>query len=89
MAFNADLMKPSEDTDAARIAGDAQRIEALGGPAAVARRLDFDAKNGTQRVQNWLTRGIPAAVKLLHPELFLVEQPRPKRQQRVANAKAG
>lgn len=46
-------------------------IESLGGPARVAEMLGYDKQGGTQRVCNWLTRGIPAAVKLERPELFL------------------
>lgn len=49
---------------------DADLINTLGGPAKVARLLGFE-KFGVQRVQNWITRGIPAQVKLDHPELFL------------------
>lgn len=51
---------------------DVERIAALGGPAKVAELLGYDkAKGGTQRVQNWLARGIPAAVKVQRPELFM------------------
>lgn len=50
---------------------DAALIAALGGPAEVARRLDLDtAKGGVQRVQNWTVRGIPAAVRLHHLDVF-------------------
>lgn len=49
---------------------DRELIEKLGGPAKVAEMLKFD-KGGVQRVHNWLTRGIPAKVKLSHPELFM------------------
>jgi hypothetical protein len=45
-------------------------IAALGGPSALAKRLGFPAVGGVQRVQNWLTRGIPAAVRLEHMALF-------------------
>lgn len=50
---------------------DKVRIERLGGPARVAELLGFDKLGGTQRVHNWTARGIPAKVKLEHPELFL------------------
>lgn len=50
---------------------DARLIRDLGGPTKVAELLRYTKKNGPQRVQNWLTRGIPPAVKLQHPELFL------------------
>lgn len=50
---------------------DAALIEALGGPAEVARKLDLDPANGgVQRVHNWTLRGIPPAVRLAHMELF-------------------
>lgn len=45
----------------------------LGGPAKVAERLGYDkADGGVQRVHNWVTRGIPAKVKVERPDLFLV-----------------
>lgn len=50
---------------------DRELIERLGGPAKVAELLGFDKKGGIQRVHNWKERGIPAAVKLAHPEIFL------------------
>jgi hypothetical protein len=53
---------------------DAELIKDLGGPAQVAVLLSLDKrKGGVQRVQNWITRGIPAAVKLNRPDLFLPE----------------
>lgn len=51
---------------------DEKLIEALGGPAKVADKLGFDKEGGTQRVHNWTVRGIPAQVKVDHPELFMV-----------------
>lgn len=51
---------------------DADLIKALGGPTKVAELLGYDKANGgVQRVQNWLTRGIPAQVKVDHPRIFL------------------
>jgi hypothetical protein len=50
---------------------DRELIESMGGPTKVAERLGFKKRGGVQRVQNWLTRGIPAAVKVAFPELFL------------------
>lgn len=50
---------------------DKQLIEQLGGAAAVARILNFKALGGTQRVQNWKTRGIPAAIKVAFPHIFM------------------
>lgn len=46
-------------------------IEQLGGASEVARLLGYPEKGGAQRVHNWKFRGIPADVKLKHPELFL------------------
>jgi hypothetical protein len=44
----------------------------LGGTTKVAEALGFDkTAGGVQRVQNWMTRGIPAQVKLDYPDLFL------------------
>lgn len=55
---------------------DAALIRSLGGPARVAELLGYDkAKGGIQRVQNWLTRGIPPKVKLERPDLFQVAMP--------------
>lgn len=54
---------------------DAELIRRLGGPASVAKLLRYDKRpGGVQRVSNWLKRGIPAAVKVKHPELFLVDK---------------
>ena len=53
-------------------ASDIELIKALGGPTKVAGLLQYNkAAGGVQRVQNWLTRGIPSAVKLKFPEIFL------------------
>ena len=58
------------------VANDRLLIVNLGGPACVAKRLGFDKKpGGTQRVQNWMARGIPAQVRLDHPDLFMQEAP--------------
>lgn len=54
------------------MATDKEIIEGLGGPARVAEMLKYDkARGGVQRVNNWMSRGIPASVKLEHPEIFL------------------
>jgi len=51
---------------------DAELITQLGGPAKVAQLIGADTKRGgVQRVQNWRTRGIPAAVKVSFPHLFM------------------
>lgn len=49
---------------------DADIIKQLGGPAQLAKRLGYGT-GGTQRVQNWIARGIPASVKLKHLDLFV------------------
>ena len=54
---------------------DAERIAMLGGPAKVAKLLGLDAEGGTQRVHNWIARGIPPRVKLERPDLFLSDRP--------------
>ena len=57
---------------------DVALIKALGGPRKLAETLGY-GKGGAQRVQNWLTRktGIPASVKLEHPDIFLRELSHP------------
>ncbi|RQR45569.1 hypothetical protein DIE12_05150 [Burkholderia sp. Bp9015] len=56
----------------AHIQSDRRTIERLGGPARVAELLGYEKQlGGTQRVCNWLVRGIPAAVKVEHPDLFM------------------
>ncbi len=50
---------------------DAELIKELGGPTKVAELLGFEKSGGPQRVQNWLTRGIPAKVKVERPDLFM------------------
>lgn len=51
---------------------DSELIRHLGGPTKVAELLGYDkGAGGVQRVQNWIERGIPARVKLQHPDVFL------------------
>ena len=50
---------------------DAELIRKLGGTSRVAELLGYKKVGGQQRVQNWVVRGIPAAVKLKWPSLFL------------------
>lgn len=52
---------------------DADVISALGGPSKVAELLEMDKRGGAQRVQNWISRGIPAAIKVKYPEIFMPE----------------
>lgn len=50
---------------------DAALIEKHGGPTALAKLMGLPVHGGQRRVQNWITRGIPARVKLAYPALFL------------------
>lgn len=61
MVFNQCM---STQTDAALIAN-------LGGPTKVAEMLGLPKSGGAQRVQNWLYRGIPSAIKVKRPDLFM------------------
>lgn len=55
-----------------QIEQDKKLIRDLGGPTALAQRLNYSKREGgVQRVSNWLRRGIPAHVKVQHPEIFL------------------
>lgn len=46
-------------------------IDELGGPSVLAEKLGYDKKKGgVQRVANWRSRGIPAAVILGNQHLF-------------------
>ena len=51
-----------------QIQADKELITLLGGTTAVSKRIGI---NSPQRVHNWLTRGIPASIKLAHPKVFL------------------
>lgn len=52
---------------------DAEIIENLGGPTALAKRLKYEKLGGAQRVANWKKRGIPASVKVAFPHIFLAD----------------
>ena len=52
---------------------DAPLIAALGGPTKVAELLGIDKRGGAQRVQNWITRGIPAHMKVKRPDILMPE----------------
>lgn len=47
-------------------------IESFGGPSKLARILGFK-KFGSQRVQNWIKRGIPAKILVDYHDLFKSE----------------
>ena len=49
---------------------DSALIDKLGGPARVADLIGLTSKGRAQRVHNWRTRGIPAAVRLQHLDVF-------------------
>lgn len=53
------------------VPNDTELINSLGGPTKVAEMLHLKKEGGVQRVQNWLTRGIPSKVKLDFPAIFL------------------
>lgn len=52
---------------------DAELIRRLGGPSKVAELISIDKRGGAQRVQNWMVRGIPSAIKVKYPHLFMPE----------------
>lgn len=52
---------------------DADLIRKLGGPTKVANLLGLPKFGGAQRIQNWMARGIPSAVKVQRPDLFMPE----------------
>lgn len=47
-------------------------INSHGGATKLSKVLGFDS-GGPQRICNWKKRGIPAQVKLDHPDIFLVK----------------
>lgn len=73
--------------DQAQIDKDKALIDQLGGPSKVAELLGYDADGGVQRVQNWKARGIPPAVKVQRPDIFLALSRR--RANRSAKAEQG
>lgn len=58
--------------NASALDADRALIQALGGPTRLARLLGY-GPHGVQRVHNWTARGIPSAVKLERPDLFLAD----------------
>lgn len=66
-------MQAMQTSNNHQVEADRALIAALGGPAKVAERLNYQKLGGVQRVQNWTVRGIPAAVKVRHPDLFMPE----------------
>lgn len=62
------------------MSNDKELIESLGGPAKLAARLGYSV----QRVQNWIVRGVPAQVRLNHPEIFPLPKPQKRRRATAA-----
>ncbi|MGL4574929.1 MAG: hypothetical protein ACRCV9_09085 [Burkholderiaceae bacterium] len=52
---------------------DAELIQSLGGATALAKRLfpNEPIALSCRRTHNWIRRGIPAAIKVKFPEIFL------------------
>lgn len=63
---------------------DAALIKDLGGPTAVSNMLGFKNPGGPNRVANWITRGIPAAVKVKRPDIFLRKNRTTRPQEKAA-----
>jgi hypothetical protein len=58
---------------------DSKVIAALGGSAALARKLGYAQPHGTRRVNNWKYRGIPELIRLKRPDVFSPAPPRKAR----------
>lgn len=63
MVFNVAMSKET----------DRELIKKLGGPTRVAELLKLPKYGGVQRVQNWMGRGIPSAIKVRYPAIFMQE----------------
>lgn len=59
------------NTRMSQISDDAKLIREMGGPTKVAAILAAGPKVSPQRVQNWLTRGIPSHIKVTYPHYFM------------------
>ncbi len=70
MVFNCFM----DNKNTPSIEADRALIHSMGGPTKLAHRLGYDKPGSVQRVQNWTVRGIPAAVKLAHPDIFLADR---------------
>jgi hypothetical protein len=64
MVFNSGMRETNPD---------ARLIAGLGGPSKVAKLIHLNSPGGPQRVQNWMTRGIPSAIKVKYPHIFMPE----------------
>lgn len=79
MVFNVGMNHTTVDkmnNEAEAIDADRKLIEDKGGPTKLAEILGYDKHGGVQRIQNWISRGIPPKVKLQHPEIFLAASSR-------------
>lgn len=74
MVFNT--VNITNQVETSMIDDDKKQITTLGGPTKVAALLGYDKHGGVQRVQNWMTRGIPSKVKLDRPDIFSQASPR-------------
>jgi len=54
-----------------QIERDADLIRTLGGASKVARLLSEVEPVSVQSVHNWLSRGVPFRIKVLHPHIFM------------------
>jgi|TARA_R110000868_G_scaffold28088_4_gene105673 hypothetical protein len=50
---------------------DCEIIEFYGGSKALCKLLGLEGQHSEIRVHQWKKRGIPAAIKLKYPEIFL------------------
>jgi hypothetical protein len=62
---------------------DSAIIDQLGGSTKLSDALKYGRNGGPQRVNNWRTRGIPAAVKLDRQDLF-----RPRKRRKASSAES-
>ena len=54
------------------IGADSALIDSHGGPAKLAKLLGLRGY-AVQRIHNWRSRGIPAAIKVAYPRMFMPE----------------
>ena len=55
------------------VEADRKLIASYGGATRLARLLNIPGTHPVQRVQNWTQRGIPPAVKVQFPHIFMPE----------------
>ena len=79
-------MMSMKSADRKQVEADCALIRSLGGPTQLAKLLGYDKPGSVQRVQNWTVRGIPPAVKLAYPHLFLASAKRKVKQTAEAGA---